>query len=116
MILETGCYVDCSHLSAADLHMRVIEFAESLGWAGWTGMTYNLRLIHSDWHHYTNGTVPPDWKGDEDDFFIDYQDHLAYLCDAAVEWLNDDSFGPENIYWTIDDNCLYLWEDKNEDL
>ena len=113
MILETGCYIDCSHLSTSDLSMRVIKFAENLGWTDCYNAVENVK---SDWHNYILGNVPLDWEGDEDDFFIDYQDHLDYLCAAAVDWLNDDSFGPENIYWTIDDNCLYLWEDENEDL
>lgn len=112
-VLAPGCYIDCSHLSAHDLNIRVIRFAESLGW---TGGTHDLRLIHSAWDNYDQGNVPLDWDSDEEDFVFEYRDALDWACDDAVDWLNDDSFGPENVYWTIDDNCLYLWEDKNENL
>lgn len=104
-----GIVIDCSHLSAADLDCRVVEFAASLGW---TGGVNDLDLLFSDWDDYNRGVIPPDYS-DEEDFIISYREALAFACDDAVEWLNDEMMGPEGVYWTIDDNSLYLWEDEN---
>ena len=111
-VYAPGCYIDCSHLSASDLDYRVISFAAQLGW---TGDKNDLAMLEADWVAYSKGDAPQDYT-DEEDFFISYQEALAYACDDAVLWLNENKFGPENVYWAIDDNSLYLWEDENENV
>lgn len=113
MILEPGCYIDGSHWSPYEFDMEVLKFAEKLGWNGGANI---LEVIHHDWQYYREGVKPADWFGDEEDFIYEYRESLDFACEDAVNWLNDNKFGPDNVYWTVDDNSLYLWEDENEDL
>jgi hypothetical protein len=108
MEIETGCVIDCSHLSSDDLNYRIIQFAASLGWDG--GPTDIVHLM-SD---YENG-VPEDnefWG------FMSTQElseTLYFTADDAVQWLNESNLAPDGCYWTVDDNSLYL-EESNEDV
>ena len=113
MILSPGCYIDGSHWSPYEFDKDVLRFAENLGWDGGVNI---LDVLYSDWEHYIRGTKPEGYEGDEDSFAEDYREALDYAAEDAVEWLNDNKFGPDNVYWTIDDNSLYLWEDEDEDL
>ena len=105
MMTETyGIVIDCSHLSAADLDRRILEFAASLGW---TGGSNDLDQLFSDWDYYTHGETPIDYR-DEEDFHISYRDALLTACEDAVDLLND-VFAETGSYYCIDDNSLYYW-------
>jgi hypothetical protein len=108
METETGCIIDCSHLSSDDLNYRIIQFAASLGWGG--GPTDIVHLM-SD---YENG-VPEDNEFWGFMYAQELSESLYFAADDGVEWLND-NVAPDGCYWTIDDNSLYLVEDSNEDV
>jgi hypothetical protein len=110
MILETGCYIDCSHLSSDELNYRIIKFTTEYGWEG--GSIDTAMLIND----YLCAPEPDnDGAWTYEDAF-ELSETLYYAAEDAVQWLNDNKFGPDNVYWTVEDNSLYLWEDENEDL
>ena len=43
---------------------------------------------------------------------IDYEDpdDLVWLCDAAEEWLNDNTTRPDNTHWSWEDGDFGLWQ------
>jgi len=105
MEIETGCVIDCSHLSSDDLNYRIIQFASD---HGWNGGSHDLNLIHSEWLTYVNSDILPD--SDDDDF----EEALYFAADDAVQFLNSEIVSG-GCYWTIEDNSLYLMEDSDDD-
>jgi len=108
--METGILIDCSHLSAYYLDMQIIKFAENLGWNG--GAYNNMEQIHADWDCYEKMTVPENWDGAENEFFIDYREALDYATEDAIEWLND-SIAQGDCYFEVYDNSLFYSEDSD---
>ena len=83
----TGCYVDESCGSADDCNSRTIEFAQEYGFA------------------------PQDMPDEDSE---DYSEIISEIADEAVDFLNslEDRDG---MYWTFDDNSLFLTDDGDEE-
>lgn len=91
---DLGVIFDGSHQSGTFLDIRVIDFAIEFG--------YQTDI--KEW-----ADAKQDWE-DRDDLtdweFTDLTQGIWEECELAVQWMNDQL--PENYYFFIDDNSLYL--------
>lgn len=84
---ELGVVLDSSHMSATDLDLRILAFAQG----------YGFRYV---------GTWPDGTRYSPED--VEYAEVMRDLADSAVDWLNDFA-APEGAAYVVEDNSLYLW-------
>lgn len=103
---EPGCYIDANHFSADYLTGRIILFGFDHGWVP-SDSTDSIHLTE-----LVNSVVFTDnnWLDSADD-----SDWLIDQSDRVIHWLNSETDLDSGLYWTIDDNSLYLTEDTETD-
>jgi hypothetical protein len=95
--VETGCYIDGSHWSAFDFSVAVIEFAHDKGF----DLMYDQFVKDIEWFRSS---------GDDEDIMFDILDSLDGTYYDAIDYLN--STAPDNLYWEVEDQSLYLTEES----
>ena len=91
---DLGIIMDGSHESGTYLDIRIIDFAIGFGY-------------QVDMHEWNEGKELWANKQDLTDWeFSDLTQAMWEECQLAVDWMNDQL--PENYYFFIDDNSLYL--------
>jgi hypothetical protein len=93
--VETGCYIDGSHMSSFDFTAAVIEFAHD----------YGFELEYDQFVKDVNG-IRDDLFTDDD--IYDVMDALDWTYEDALEFLN--SGLPDGLHYTVECNCLILEE------
>lgn len=91
--VETGCWIDGSHMSSFDFSALVIEMAHEYG-------------FELEWEAFV---ADVDWMKDPDDDFDreqDILDSIDWTYEDAIEYLNDNT--REGLVWVVRDQSLYL--------
>ena len=91
---DLGIIMDGSHDSGTNLDIRIIDYAIGFGYKLDMQEWYDAK---QDWEDKNDLT---DWE------FTDLTQGIREECELAIHWMNDQL--PENYYFFIDDNILYL--------
>ena len=97
--METGCYIDGSHIRSDDFSVAVIDLAVT------KGFEIDMDVYKADVEHLHNDTYYSD-----DDFFI-IQEALEWTYQGAIDFLNDSA--PDNLMWFVEDQSLFLEESED---
>ena len=91
--VETGCYIDGSHMSSFDFSAAVIEFAHDFGFE----LEWEAFLRDVEW-----------MNGDEtdDERLSDILDAIDWTYEDALEYLNTNT--REGLVWVVREQSLYL--------
>ena len=98
--VETGCYIDGSHMSSFDFTTAVIEFAHDHG----------FELEYDQFVKDVNG-IRDDLFTDDD--IYDIMDALDWTYEDALEYLNDNT--REGLVWVVEDQSLFLMTVEDAD-
>jgi hypothetical protein len=93
--METGCYIDGSHISSIDFALAVIDFAIN------NGFEIDIEQYNKDKEWLSSDE-------DEEDKYLDIVDALDWTYQDAIDFLNDTA--PDNLIWTVEDQSLFLEE------
>lgn len=96
--METGCYIDGSHIRSDDFAVAVIDLAID------RGFEIDMDAYKADVEHLHDDTY------DSDDLFI-IQDALDWTYQEAIDFLNETA--PDNLMWTVEDQSLFLEESED---
>ena len=91
---DLGIIFDGSHQSGTFLDIRIVEFAIGFGFP----------IDKNEWQDAMKEWELREHLGEWE--FIDLCEAITEECSRAIEWMNDQV--PENYYFFIDDNSLYL--------
>ena len=94
--METGCYVDGSHLSTQDFMNAVIDFAVSR-------FGFDSEI---DWFAYNSDVAALQQDDLDDDERLDILDAMEWTMQEAIDYMNDNA--PEDTYFWIHESSLYL--------
>jgi hypothetical protein len=91
--VETGCYIDGSHMSSFDFSAAVIEFAHDFGFE----LEWEAFLRDVEW-----------MNGDEtdDERLSDILDAIDWTYEDALDYLNTNT--RPGFVWVVRDQSLYL--------
>ena len=95
--METGCYIDGSHIRSDDFSVAVIDLAVT------KGFEIDMNVYKEDIEHLHDDTYNPD------DLFI-IQEALEWTYQGAIDFLNDSA--PHNLMWFVEDQSLFLEESE----
>lgn len=98
--VETGCWIDGSHMSSFDFSALVIEMAHEYG-------------FELEWEAFV---ADVDWMKDPDDDFDreqDILDSIDWTYEDAIEYLNDNT--REGLVWVVEDQSLFLMTEEDAD-
>lgn len=98
--IETGCYIDGSHMSSFDFAVAVIELAHDHG-------------FEIDWDQFVK-----DAEGVRDDLFTDddiydVMDALDWTLEDALDYLNDNT--RPGFVWVVREQGLILMDEGEAD-
>lgn len=95
MFPGTGCVLDGSHMSSIDFTLAVIDLAVDAG-------------FEIDHEQYNKDREWMNSEEDDEDIYLDILNALDWTYEDALEFLN--SGLPDNLYYTVDCQCLILEE------
>ncbi len=95
--METGIYIDGSHMSSTDFSIAVIRFAVA------NGFEIDIDQLEKDIEAIEERSL------DEDDLW-DILDSIEWTYVDAIDYLNDTA--PEGTFWEVSDNSLYLTSEE----
>ena len=95
MFPGTGCVLDGSHMNSIDFTLAVIDLAVD------AGFEIDREQYGSDVEAYKN-------DGLDEDTLYEVLEALDWTYEDALDFLN--SGLPEGLYYTVDDQCLFLEE------
>jgi hypothetical protein len=96
--VETGCYIDGSHMSSFDFSAAVIEFAHDYGFE----LDWDVFLV--DTEQFRAGEI-------SDEFIPEVLNALDWTYDDAIEYLNDNT--RQGLCWVIRDQSLFLMTEED---
>jgi hypothetical protein len=91
--VETGCYIDGSHMSSFDFSAAVIEFAHDHGFE----LDWDVFLV--DTEQFRAGEI-------SDEFIPEVLVALDWTYEDAIDYLNTNTREP--LVWVVRDQSLYL--------
>jgi len=91
--VETGCYIDGSHMSPFDFSAAVIEFAHDYGFE----LDWDVFLV--DTEQFRAGEI-------SDEFIPEVLNALDWTYEDALEYLNTNT--REGLVWVVRDQSLFL--------
>lgn len=98
--VETGCYIDGSHMSSFDFAALVIEMAHEYGFElDWD------RFIE-DLEDFRNGDVDDEW-------LLDVMDSIDWTYEDALEYLNTNT--RPGLVWVVREQALLLMDEDEAD-
>jgi hypothetical protein len=93
--METGCYIDGSHMSSFDFSAAVVHFAHD------NGMEMDYDRFVADMIEFENMDGEDQWE---------ILNALDWEYSRALDYLNDSA--PDGLYWEVEDNSLFLVESE----
>ena len=96
--VQTGCYIDGSHIRSDDFSVAVIDLAID------RGFEIDMDVYKEDIGHLHDDTY------DSDDLFI-IQEALEWTYQGAIDFLNDTA--PDYLIWFVEDQSLFLEESED---
>jgi hypothetical protein len=98
--VETGCYIDGSHMSSFDFAALVIEMAHEYGFElEWDQFVKDVHGIRDDLF--------------TDDDIYDIMDALDWTYQDALDYLNDNT--RDGLVWVVEDQSLFLMMEEDAD-
>jgi len=98
--VETGCYIDGSHMSPFDFSAAVIEFAYDYGFE----LDYDVFLV--DTEQFRSGEI-------SDEFIPEVLNALDWTYEDALEYLNDNT--RPGLVWVVREQALLLMDEDEAD-
>jgi hypothetical protein len=98
--VETGCYIDGSHMSSFDFTAAVIEFAHDHG----------FELEYDQFVKDVND-IRDDLLTDDD--IYDVMDALDWTYEDALDYLNTNT--RPGLVWVVEDQSLFLMTEEEAD-
>jgi len=99
--MQTGCYIDGSHMDNIQFTLCVIELAHNYG-------------FELDWEQFIKDATSlgaAEAMMEEDELF-EILNALDWTYDDALDYLNDTA--PDGMYWEVEDSSLFLMEAKDD--
>jgi hypothetical protein len=97
--METGIYIDGSHMSSTDFSIAVIRFAVANG-------------LEIDIEQFEKDQVALEQQDLVDDDLLDILDAIDWTYEDAIDYLNDTA--PEGTFWEVSDSSLYLTSEEEQ--
>ena len=91
--METGCYIDGSHMNSIDFALAVIDLAVD------RGFEIDNEQYNKDREWLTD-------SDDDEDKYLDILDAIDWTYQDAIEYLNESA--PDNLMWVVEDQSLFL--------
>lgn len=98
--MQTGCYIDGSHMSALDFSIAIIEFSHN------HGFELDYAAFDRDVFDIQNNEL-------DEDLYMEIVTAIDWTYDDALDYLNDTA--PENMYWAVRDSSLFLIDEDEAD-
>lgn len=95
--METGCYIDGSHMSSFDFAVAVIDLAVS------KGFDIDIEQYNKDREWLAS-------EEDDEDKYLDIVDALDWTYIEAIDFLNETA--PAGLIWFVEDQSLFLEESE----
>lgn len=96
--METGCYIDGSHMNSIDFSLAVIDFAVD------RGFEIDNEQYNKDKEWLTD-------SDDDEDKYFDILDAIDWTYQDAIDYLNDTA--PADMIWFVEDQSLFLEESED---